>query len=145
MHIFYYRALSCFITPSSHLCGDHKLNLYISVLKKGTVLCLTISYYDSLTISYCLLPKPMFFLRFKGTGILNPCQSSPCLNNATCEGMHWKYNCTCMEGFWGRNCEQGELDLARWRSGCLKLWRFMWGKNWKRVNTNQKITCKPRF
>ena len=28
MHIFYYQALICFITPSSRLCGDHKLNIY---------------------------------------------------------------------------------------------------------------------
>ncbi|CAH3149044.1 unnamed protein product [Porites evermanni] len=41
-------------------------------------------------------------------GIWNPCQSSPCWNNATCQGMEgWRYNCTCMEGFSGNNCEQG--------------------------------------
>ena len=36
-------AFICFITPSSGLCGDHKLNLYISALKTEIVLCL-ISY-----------------------------------------------------------------------------------------------------
>ena len=33
IHIFYYRALTSFITPSSRLCRDHKLNLHISALR----------------------------------------------------------------------------------------------------------------
>ena len=77
--------------------------------------------------------SPCFFLQITG---LNPCHSSPCLNNGSCERINWTYNCVCSERFSGSNCELGELDLTRRRPGCLKLC--------KRVNADKKLKFEPR-
>ena len=39
---------------------------------------------------------------------IDECGSNPCLNGATCAQSIDEYNCTCVEGFLGSNCETGE-------------------------------------
>ena len=37
----------------------------------------------------------------------NECGSNPCMNDATCHDEVNAYNCTCVEGYTGYNCETG--------------------------------------
>ena len=37
----------------------------------------------------------------------NECDSNPCTNGATCNNEVNAYNCTCVEGYIGYNCETG--------------------------------------
>ena len=39
---------------------------------------------------------------------IDECGSSPCMNGATCAQSIDEYNCTCVEGFVGSNCETGK-------------------------------------
>ncbi|KAI0221033.1 hypothetical protein LSAT2_027547 [Lamellibrachia satsuma] len=36
---------------------------------------------------------------------INECDSSPCRNNGTCEDARSSYNCICVQGYTGHNCE----------------------------------------
>ena len=38
---------------------------------------------------------------------INECSSSPCRNGATCLDLVNKYECQCVAGYTGTNCEQG--------------------------------------
>ena len=38
---------------------------------------------------------------------INECDSSPCRNNGTCEDAMSSYNCICVQGYTGHNCETG--------------------------------------
>ena len=38
--------------------------------------------------------------------IVNPCDSSPCKNGATCQSVNGKFSCECVEGFEGKTCEE---------------------------------------
>ena len=38
------------------------------------------------------------------------CDSNPCVNGATCNDEVNAYNCTCMEGYTGHDCETGMCD-----------------------------------
>ena len=38
--------------------------------------------------------------------IVNPCDSSPCKNGATCQRVNGKFSCKCAEGFKGNTCEE---------------------------------------
>ena len=51
----------------------------------------------------CLPPSPPFF---SATAIVSVCDSSPCLNGATClnQGPNL-FKCVCAHGFKGKNCE----------------------------------------
>ena len=44
---------------------------------------------------------------------INPCDSSPCEYNGTCErrGYSDKFNCVCVPGFTGANCEIGHVSF----------------------------------
>ncbi|XP_043928574.1 vitamin K-dependent protein Z-like [Protopterus annectens] len=47
------------------------------------------------------------------------CLSFPCLNQATCEDTIRSFNCTCAEGFEGRNCEYGKNEChPQMTDGC---------------------------
>ena len=39
---------------------------------------------------------------------IDECGSNPCLNGATCAQSIDEYNCSCVEGFLGSNCETGK-------------------------------------
>ena len=41
---------------------------------------------------------------------INECESTPCLNGATCIDDVNKYRCTCVAGYDGVMCERGMLD-----------------------------------
>ena len=41
---------------------------------------------------------------------INECESTPCLNGATCTDDVNKYRCTCVAGYDGVMCERGMLD-----------------------------------
>lgn len=44
----------------------------------------------------------------------NDCDSSPCLNNGTCQDLYGEFNCYCPSGFTGKMCQTGEyLTLYR--------------------------------
>ena len=38
---------------------------------------------------------------------INECDSHPCMNGATCNDAVNAYNCTCVGGYEGVNCENG--------------------------------------
>ena len=38
----------------------------------------------------------------------NECSSNPCQNSGTCVDTIADYQCTCLNGFTGKNCENGE-------------------------------------
>ena len=38
---------------------------------------------------------------------VNECLASPCLNQGTCENNDGSYNCRCVPGWEGQNCEIG--------------------------------------
>lgn len=40
---------------------------------------------------------------------IDECASEPCQNNATCTQFLNGYNCTCVDGYTGDNCETGKL------------------------------------
>ena len=40
---------------------------------------------------------------------VNECSSNPCQNEGSCYDSVNFYNCTCLSGFEGVNCENGEL------------------------------------
>ena len=40
---------------------------------------------------------------------INDCDPNPCENNATCSDEVNDYNCTCMAGYFGKNCSQGKI------------------------------------
>ena len=40
---------------------------------------------------------------------INDCNPDPCENGATCSDEVNDYNCTCMAGFFGKNCSQGKI------------------------------------
>ena len=40
---------------------------------------------------------------------IDECNSSPCQNNGTCENLVAAFNCKCIPGFIGENCESSEL------------------------------------
>jgi hypothetical protein len=40
---------------------------------------------------------------------VDECQSSPCLNGATCVDLENGYRCQCAEGWQGDTCDQGKL------------------------------------
>ena len=40
---------------------------------------------------------------------INECQSHPCMNNATCNDLINTYNCSCVPGYVGYNCERGNI------------------------------------
>ena len=37
---------------------------------------------------------------------VNPCDSSPCKNGASCQSGNGKFSCECVEGFEGDTCEE---------------------------------------
>lgn len=41
----------------------------------------------------------------------NECHPNPCLNNGTCTDLVDDYNCTCLQGYVGRNCENGTYNI----------------------------------
>ena len=45
---------------------------------------------------------------------IDECASNPCRNNATCQHGHGEdwYNCTCVDGFNGTDCETGLYTLS---------------------------------
>ena len=43
---------------------------------------------------------------------VDECSSSPCLNGATCTDGINHYNCTCVAGYEGVNCETGIISLS---------------------------------
>ena len=43
--------------------------------------------------------------------VVNDCLSSPCQNNATCTDDINSYNCTCLSGYEGTNCENGKDNM----------------------------------
>ena len=38
--------------------------------------------------------------------LVNPCDSSPCKNGGTCDGIEDRFICKCVEGFDGDTCEE---------------------------------------
>ena len=42
---------------------------------------------------------------------VNECSSNPCQNGATCSDSVDFYNCTCLPGYEGVNCETGKNEL----------------------------------
>ena len=40
---------------------------------------------------------------------INDCDPNPCENGATCSDEVNDYNCTCMAGYFGKNCSQGVI------------------------------------
>ena len=38
---------------------------------------------------------------------INECNSHPCMHGATCQEEIAVYNCTCIDGYTGYNCETG--------------------------------------
>ena len=40
---------------------------------------------------------------------VNECESSPCMNNATCNDDVDGYTCNCADGFTGTHCETGTI------------------------------------
>ena len=45
------------------------------------------------------------------SSIVNPCDSSPCKNGATCENYRNTFLCDCAEGFEGDTCEEGKVII----------------------------------
>ena len=43
---------------------------------------------------------------------IDECAKSPCQNDALCQNLPGSYRCKCKSGFFGRNCESGELCQA---------------------------------
>ena len=48
------------------------------------------------------------------------CASSPCQNGGTCIDVHNDYNCTCKDGYSGKNCQ----------IGCSGTWKLFWENNY---------------
>ena len=40
---------------------------------------------------------------------VDECDSNPCQYNGTCRDMVNGYNCTCVKGYYGKNCSKGEF------------------------------------
>ena len=40
-------------------------------------------------------------------------QTGPCLNNGTCVNLEGGYNCTCLEGWGGKNCENSKFKIIK--------------------------------
>ena len=45
-------------------------------------------------------------LKHFSLSLVNPCDSSPCKNGATCQNVNGKFSCECVEGFEGATCEE---------------------------------------
>ena len=52
--------------------------------------------------------------KFALTGIQDPCETSNCLNNATCRAFNdTAHECICLPGYLGDNCEIGKKMLCQ--------------------------------
>ncbi len=42
---------------------------------------------------------------------IDECASDPCMNNANCTDLIDSFNCTCVDGYIGIQCETGEITI----------------------------------
>ena len=73
----------------------------------------------------------------------NPCSSSPCVNDGTCQvGYTAKgFRCKCHPGFTGELCSKGITLVEKWKGWRLLLLHFLW----KQQRTNLYYTLPPAF
>ena len=86
--------------------------LYYAILYY-TILYYTILYYVILyyTILYCtisLLYNAKLLSYHTMYSEVDECSSTPCQNSGTCVDKVADYQCTCLNGYTGKNCEMGE-------------------------------------
>ncbi len=67
---------------------------------------------------------------------VNECQSNPCENGAICNDMIDQYNCTCIPGYTGINCETGKTIPT-----CFCLFQTMHYRSCLDINECQSNPC----
>ena len=53
---------------------------------------------------------------------INECESSPCVNEATCNDAVNGYECQCLRGFIGIHCERGIVERQSFLEFCFFLY-----------------------
>ncbi|XP_078364684.1 microfibril-associated glycoprotein 4-like isoform X1 [Oculina patagonica] len=95
--------LLCYMEPNC-------VSINLGPLEGGKHKCELNNATDENQITMILVDKPYFTY----LAIENPCSSSPCLNNGTCQaGFTSKgFRCICHAGFTGTDCSQGNKNCA---------------------------------
>ncbi|KAL9974204.1 hypothetical protein ACROYT_G011217 [Oculina patagonica] len=95
--------LLCYMEPNC-------VSINLGPLEGGKHKCELNNATDENQFTIFLVDKPSFTYR----AIQNPCSSSPCLNNGTCQaGFTSKgFRCICTAGFTGADCSQGPKNCA---------------------------------
>ena len=72
----------------------------------------SINTHASIYCCFSLVPRYPHYFSCQSFAAYIGCESSPCLNGATCTQLTDSYQCTCPAGYTGTHCEQGIIFIV---------------------------------